>query len=1082
MVSTLLAIAAVVSLQAEDGRLLRFPDVYQDKVVFTYAGDLWLSSLDGGIARKLTNDEGVEGIAKFSPDGKWIAFQAAYEGNVDIYVMPSDGGVPKRLTFHPGPDVMVDWTADGKEILFRSGRSAFSGRFLTLYKVPANGGTPVELPVGECGLASMMDDNKTIAYNRMPTENAAWKQYRGGLQSFISFYDLETNRYWEMPHDRSAYLWPMAVGDQVFYANDSTGRYNLYSYNTKSGQIKKWTNFSDFDVKWPSYGTGTIVFERNARLWKMDTRTGQVGEIKVRILSDQLDRRPRVLNVGSQVASLSLSPKGERLALEAMGELFSVPAEEGVTYNFSNTPGAREKFATWSPDGKTILFLSDRSGEEQFYIIPADLSAEPTQVTSENLRMKNPPVWSPDSKKFVYTDADAALWVVDVEGKSEVRVALDPYAEFGPVSWSPDSKWLAYAKGETNGIQQIYVYDVANRKEYKLSDGRFNDSMPIFDTEGKYLFFVSDRDFAPTIGAGFIDLSFILQNTKRIYGWTLRPEIESPFAPKNPIEGKSEAKQPSDQGNAQSGQEQQKQEVQQEQAKQEKDTNPVWEGIAGRLFMFPLPPSQMYALIAAAPGGRVIYADANGTVQIYTLNNRSSSALISGVASIDFTPDFQKFAYLAPGGLVGVLPVRPGAQVGQGRVSTADMLARVDPVAEWKQSFWDAWRYERDHFWAPNMNGLDWRAIGEQYAAWIPHLGDRSDLDYLLRELLGELRTGHAYVIPGSSSVAEPMNVGLLGADFEPTSDGVRIKKIYKGHNWDPARVSPLNQPGLGVEEGMYLVAIDGQRVTGVTNVYELLTGKAGRLVELTVNDKPTLDGAKKVVVRTVGNEGGIRYADWIDRNLKYVEERSGGRIGYVHVPSTSVDGIIEFYKMYVTQTEKDALIVDERFNSGGFIPTFFVQTLGASPLAYWTARPPADFRTPFTLVGPKCMLINHYGGSGGDAFPYFFRKMGLGPLIGTRTWGGLVGIRGSYPLMSGGAVTAPQFAIWDMTPEGPKWVVENIGVPPDIEVDNTPDKVSRGMDPQLDAAIDYLLDQLRKNPAKKPQHPPYHDWKGGGQ
>jgi len=406
----------------------------------------------------------------------------------------------------------------------------------------------------------------------------------------------------------------------------------------------------------------------------------------------------------------------------------------------------------------------------------------------------------------------------------------------------------------------------------------------------------------------------------------------------------------------------------------------------------------------------------------------------------------------------------------------------VDPVAEWKQTFWDAWRYERDHFWAPNMNGLDWRAIGERYAAWIPYLGNRSDLDYLLRELLGELRTGHAYVIPGASSVAQPVSVGLLGADFEPTAEGVRIKKIYRGHNWDPARISPLNQPGLGVREGMYIVAIDGKRVSGVTNIYELLVGKADRLVELTVNDKPTLDGAKKVVVRAVGSEEGIRYADWIDANLSYVEKRSGGRIGYVHVPSTSVDGIIEFYKMYVTQTEKEALIVDERFNSGGFIPTFFVQTLGANPLAYWTARPPADFRTPSTLVGPKCMLINHYGGSGGDAFPYFFRKMGLGPLIGTRTWGGLVGIRGSYSLMSGGAVTAPQFAIWDMTPDGPKWVVENIGVPPDIEVDNTPDKVSRGVDPQLDAAIDYLLEQLRKNPVKKPQHPPYHDWKGGGE
>ncbi len=1072
MTATLLALSVALLAQTEDGRLLRSPDVHGSKVVFTYAGDLWLGEIEGGIARKLTNDDGIEMRAKFSPDGKWLAFSAAYDGNVDVFVMPSEGGVPKRLTWHPGSDIIVDWTADGSAVMFRSGRSAFSNRFLTLWKVPAQGGTPQEMPVGECGLATMMDDNKTLAYNRMSTENAAWKRYRGGLQSFISFFDLETKRYWEMPHDTSAYLWPMAVGGEVFYANDSAGRYNLYSYNTQNRRTRRWTNYNDFDIKWPSYGTGAIVFERNARLWKMDVTSGEVSEVKVRILSDQLRRRPRVMNVGSMTGWITISPKGERVAVEARGELFSVPAEEGVTYNITNTPGAREKFVQWSPDGKRMLFLSDRSGEEQFYTMNADLSGTPEQVTSGNLRMKGAPTWSPDGKKLLYVDTDNALWIVDVDGRSEYRVGFDPIGAFGRPVWSPDSKWIAYARAEATGIEQIHVFDVENRREIKLSDGRFSDGQPVFDPEGKHLFFVSARDFMPTLGT--FEMSFILQNTQRIYGWTLRPETESPFAPKNPVVGgeqKAEEKKEEQQG--QGGQ----------QPEQPKDTSPVWEGIADRLFAFPVQPSSAYGLVAAAPGGRVIYADENGTVHIFTLSTKSSSALISGVASLAFTPDFQKFAYLAPGGMVGVLPLRPGGQVGQGRVSTADMVTRIDPVAEWQQTFWDAWRYQRDNFWAPNMNGLDWRAIGERYAAWIPHLGDRSDLDYLLTELLGELGTGHAYVGSATSAVGEPVPVGLLGADFETTPGGVRIKKVYRGQNWDSSRIAPLNQPGMNIADGTYLLAIDGNRVTSTTNVHELLAGKANRLVELTINTSPTLEGARKVVARTVSSEGALRYADWVERNQRYVAERTNGRVGYVHVPDTAMGGIVEFYKMYYPQVDKDALVVDERFNSGGFIPTFFVQTLGADPLAWWAPRQGGDFRTPTSsFLGPMCMLINHYGGSGGDALPYFFRKMGLGPLIGTRTWGGLVGIRGSYPLMSGGGVTAPQFAVWDVTRDGPQWVVENIGVPPDVEVDNTPDKTSQGLDPQLDAAIEHLLRELERRPVQRPKRPPYHDWSKGGE
>jgi tricorn protease len=1041
----------LVSPALEDARLMRFPDIADGKIVFTYAGDLWLVTEAGGIARKLTNHPGGEALAKFSPDGKRIAFTASYDGNTDVFVMPSEGGEPKRLTFHPANDAVVDWSPDGKWIYFRSIRSSNVARYLRLFKVPADGGTATELPMDECGLASASPDGATFAYNRMATENAAWKRYRGGLQSFISFYDVKNGKYWEMEHDKSAYLWPMWSGGTVYYANDSDGRYNLYAYDVAAKKSKKLTGFSDFDIKWPSIGGGKIVFERDAKLWTYDIASGDIRNVPVQIATDLPDARPYRMDLSSRVSDLSISPSGARVVLEARGELFSVPVKEGLTHNITKSAGARERFPRWSPDGKWILFSSDKSGEYEFYIEKSDLSGPATQVTSGSTGFRNDPTWSPDSKSFFFTDSTSTLKIVEVESRKETVVGRSEFQAYGDAVWSPDSKWLAYSKADASGFAKVFLYSVESGKEQQVTAGLFDDKNPVFDVDGKYLYFVSTREINPN--SGMLELSFNVSNADRIFGVTLRKELPGPFAPKNDEEitdAPGEKPKP----------------------EEKKALVIETEGMGSRLFSIPLPGGG-YQLVGA-PSGRLLYATGGALMQ-YEFASKSAQPIIEGVAGAALTPKMDKLAYMS-GSTVGVVPVAPGQKVGAGKVNTGDMETVVDPRAEWKQSYWEAWRYERDYYWNPYMNGIDWRAIGEKYARWLPYLGHRSDLDYLLRELLGELATGHAYVIPGPVPGGRSVPIGLLGADYEISSSGVRFKKVYRGHAWDSGRRAPLNEPGMNISDGDYLVAIDGERVTADTNVEEFLVGKADKLVEISVNTKPGLDGARKVLVRPVGDESGIRYADWVDSRLKYVTEKTGGRVAYVHVPSTGQDGIVEFYKMFYPQVEKEAIIVDERFNSGGFIPDFFIEKLSRTALSYWTPRNQGDFRSPGAAVlGPKVMLINHYGGSGGDAFPYYFRKKGLGPLIGTRTWGGLVGIFGNRDLMAGGAVTVPQFAVWDVDAKGQsKWVVENEGVSPDIELDNRPDLVAAGKDPQLDKAIEVIMESLRKNPVVKPRRPAY--------
>lgn len=1056
MFSAALLGALALAQQAVDARLMKFPDIHNETVVFQYGGDLWLVPSTGGIARRITSSEGVETYPKFSPDGSKIAYTADYDGNNDVYVIPSKGGEPKRVTSHPKTDQVLDWTPDGKDIIVRSAREAKNGRFAGAFLVPADGGTPRALPMKECGQASPSPDGKQYAYNRISTENATWKQYRGGSQSWISFYDVATNRYSEMKRDKSAQMWPMWVDHRVFYVGDSTGLRNLWVHDTRRKTETQVTTYKEFDVSWPSKGPGAIVFVRDAKLWRYDIPSGETHEIKVQILSDLPETRPSTISHAQNIGDVSISPSGVRLALESRGEIFSVAVKEGVTRNMTRTPGARERYPRWSPDGKWILFASDRSGEYEFFVQKSDLSEPATKVVSAAGSLPSAPTWSPDSRMFFYSDSEYRLSVVDVEAASKKVFPRTSFPSYQDAVWSPDSKWIAYTSGRSQ-VGKVALLNVATGEETVITGSIFADGNPVFDASGKYLFFASQRNVALTFAA-YEFLPFAEKPTV-ILGWTLQANTASPFAPKDESEKIAEPKKEAGE---------QKPEGEHAKPAQEWDLK----GINERLFTVPIAPGD-YTLVAA-PAGKLLYIS-EGALHSFDMNTKASSQIIAGARSIDFTPKYDKFAYVA-GPAVGVLPLAPGGQVGGGRVETSDMIATVHPREEWTQAYWEAWRYVRDYFWNAHMNGMNWKAVGDRYAKWLPNVAHRSDLDQLLWEMLADLETGHAYLLAAPPSRLRPVAVGQLGADYDVTPDGVRIKKIYRGQPWDPGRRGPLGEPGLTVTEGDYILSIDGVRIGGKISVDDALQAKANRVVELVVNTSPSEVGARKALVRTVSDETNLRYADWVESNRKYVEEKSGGRVGYIHVPSTSVDGVVEFWRMFFVQVQKDALIVDERYNSGGFIPDFFVEKLGRTSLGGYTPRGMEGINSPQAAhLGPKVMLINMYAGSGGDAFPYFFKRRKIGPLMGTRTWGGLIGISGVRDFMIGGGITVPQFAFWDTDANGEtSWIIENIGVSPDIEVDDRPDLVAAGKEPQLDAAIAYLMEELRKNPPKKPTTPKY--------
>ncbi|MFO7914506.1 MAG: PDZ domain-containing protein [Candidatus Krumholzibacteriales bacterium] len=1045
---------------AEEGRLLRYPHIMGDRVVFVYAGDIWTVPVEGGRARRVTSfPEGLELFPRISPDGSTIAFSGEYCGTRQVYTIPYEGGEPERLTWYPdvgrmpprgGYDYMIiDWTPDGK-ILVRHNHTPFGRRVGRYYLVdPEKPGIPQPLQIPEAGPGSLSPDGGKIAFNIKSREFRTWKRYKAGRAQDVYIYDLRNNVTVQITDYKGTDNFPMWVGQSIYFTSDRDRTLNLFRYDTGTEEITRVTGYNFYDVLWPSRGGDRIVFEKGGYLFWHDTATGRTRKIEVTLGSDKPFTRPVYKNVKGNIGSYTISPSGVRAAFTARGEIFTVPAEHGVTRNISRTPGIRERELEWSPDGKYLLYLSEAGGEYEIWMRPKSGEGRPKQLTTGTDSWIMGIEWSPDSRKAVFTDKKSRLWVLDIESGEKTLADRSMVSEIQHYSFSPDSRWLCYTKSaDENFMTSIWVYSLESEKAMKLTDDYTNDREPVFSADGKYIYFISQRDFV------YGDREW----EDRIYVGTLLPETPSPVAPRN------------DEEDVASGDEKD------EEKKEEKEVEIKSidaEGFASRVVALPLQHKRYYSLSPVEGGLVFIYVDEEGKRHLkkYDLEKREAETVMSGIRGYQLSADGKKFIYSA-NGKYGIAKLAPGQKAGEGELDLSGLEMRIDPAVEWKQIYTDAWRIMRDWFYDLNMHGVDWKKIHDKYQVLLPHLAHRADLDYILGEMIGELNAGHCYVHSGDMPAVERVPVGVLGCSFKADGDYYRFDKIYQGANWHKAERSPLTEPGLNVKEGMYLIAIDGREVTTGENPYSFLENKVDVQVNLTVNDRPRMKGAREVTVKPADSELSLLYMNWVEENRRLVDELSGGRIGYIHVPNTHYDGYRSFFKYFQPLMKKDALIIDERYNGGGHSPYQMVEIMKRRVYSYWARRNMKLYPLPIPInEGPKAMLINGLSSSGGDAFPAYFREAGLGPLIGQTTWGGLIGYGYSPRFVDGGSFAVPGFAY--VNKEG-DWDVEAVGVSPDpgFEVFDDPALIQAGREPMIERAVEYLLEELEKNPPKKIEKP----------
>jgi len=1082
-------------------RLMRQPDISKDSIVFVYAEDLWTVARAGGQARRLTAHAGDELYPKFSPDGKWIAFTGEYDGNSDVYVIPAEGGEPRRLTYHPGNDMVLGWAPDSKRVLFRSSRASAPAATTRLFLVSIDGGLEEMLPVPRASLTSFSPDGQKVAYNPTSQEFRTWKRYRGGWTNYIGIYDLKRNTYEEIPRSGALDQFPMWRGNAVYFISDRDGTMNLFRYDLGSKQTKKLTNYTEYDIKWPSAGSDAIVYENGGLLYSYELASGKTTHVPVTISSDLTTARPEIKTVSSAVRSFELSPTGVRALVEARGDIFTIPVEHGSIRNITDTPGVHEQNAVWSPDGKWIAYLSDKSGEFEIYLRPQK-GGDEIRVTSDGDCYRYGPKWSPDSKKLAYWDKKLRLYYVDIDKKQPALVEQAEDGLAGQPAWSPDSRWIAYAKNHSNNASGIYLYSLEKAKSTRATDDFYNSFGPAFDQNGKYLYFLSDRFFYPS--SGVHDNRFNYYDTRGIFALVLKADEASPFAPQSDDEKDAdEAKKPGAPADAKSdakpeaAADSKKDEAKKDEAKtsdekpaeKKPDVKPIQvdlDGIVSRIVQVPVPAAIYNRLearkekifflsqpIEVTQNGRPGPPQPSGTLHMYDIAKREDKVLLTGIGNYDLDRDGKKLIYRAGGENIGIIDAAPGKKVGDGKLNLSGLQVRVDPREEWKEIFHEAWRVERDFYWDPAMAGLDWKMLGNRYEALLPWVAHRSDLNYIIGEMIAELSTSHTYVGGGDVPDRKRIGVGLLGVDFAVDNGYYKFAKIYRGENWDENTRSPLTEPGLKVKQGDYLLAVNGASLRAPANPYSVFDNLAGKVVSLKINDKPSDQGAWEISVKTVASEQGVRYYDWVESRRRIVSDATNGRIAYMHVPDTAISGLTMFDKYFTAQVGKEGLIVDERYNSGGFIPDFFTEKLRRRLLNFLTPREGKDQQWPVSAIyGPKVMIVNELAGSGGDAFPWFFQQEKIGPVVGTRTWGGLVGIGRNVPLMDGGNVSAPEFAFWSPD-KGGHWIVENHGVDPDYVVEQRPDLEVSGHDPQLEKAIELAKQALEKT-HKLPARPMY--------
>ncbi|MFT7617059.1 MAG: tricorn protease [Planctomycetota bacterium] len=1043
----------------ELARLLRFPHMQGEKVAFVHGGDIWVCTRGKLEARRLTSfDEGFEVMPRISPDGEWVAFSGEYAGSRQIYVVPWKGGVPKQLTFYPdvGPmparggydNLPYDWTADGKKILVRSNRTSHGQRVGRYFLVDASGqGLPEPLAIPEGGAATFSPDGKSLTYNIISREWRTWKRYTAGRSQDVYTFDLATNQVKRLTSYSGTDNQPLWLGNKIYFTSDRTGTLNLWSHDLSNGKESAITNSKDFDVLFPSRGRNGIIFESGGYLHVMDAQTEQVEQLKVVLADDKPWTRSVWKDGKSSFSSFDLSPTGKRIVVDYRGDLFTAPAKRGVVRRLELAPNRRERDPDWSPDGKYIAYLAESGDNYELFLYDRETKTERALTQNSPAWIQNF-VFSPDAKQIAFTDKESQLRIVDVE--SGVVSDLDSGREGGirSFSWSADSSHVTYTKGERSGLSSIWVAHPASQKKTRVTKAEFADSGSTFGPEGKYLYFVSARDF------NYGDRNF----DRRIYALVLQKGEESPLAfvsDEEPLPKKEDDKESSTPKSTEKADK----DAKQGDAKLKID----FDGIEDRVVVLPLKPGSYRGLSALKSG--LLYLDADG-IKLFDFDKRESKSILKGTRGFGLSADRKQLGYRHRGKIC-IAKVTPGQKAGSGAVDLTGVQVKIDPVKEWQQMFDDAWRITRDWFYDSKMHRVDWQEMKKKYEPLLAHMSHRSDLDYILGELIGELNVGHAYVQTGELPAVDRYQTGCLGCEFVVNQGRYRISKIFASENWTKNGRNPLTEVGVRAKVGEYLLAIDGEDLSRESNPYQFLEGKVGRRVTITLASGPDGAGSHEEIVKPISSETQLRYLDWITRNAKLVAKMSQGRIGYIHVPNTAVEGHRRFYEgMYAMAQDKEALIVDDRYNGGGFIPDRMAHDLAAKPLNYWARRGSELYSTPSRAFhGPSVMLINGYSSSGGDAFPYYYRKLGVGPLIGAKTWGGLVGISFEPGLVDGGRIRVPSFAFVDT--DG-KWAVEAEGVSPDLEVFDDPGRIIAGEEPILEAGVAHLMEILKSGKHNK--------------
>ena len=1043
-------------------KLLRFPDIFGDKVVFSYGGDLWTSTANGGTATRLTAHPGVETYPKFSPDGKWIAFTGQYDGDEQVYVISSGGGEPKQLTFYPsrGPlaprwgfdNQLMGWTRDNK-VFFRSLRDTWTLPVAKLYTVSPEGGPSEALPMPEAGSGDFSPDGTKMVYSPRFRDFRPEKRYSGGQANTLYIYNLQNADAVKISDSPRAARDAMWVGSTIYYNSDKDGKFNLYAYNTGNAKTTQITTNKDWDIRWPSSdGAERIVYERDGELEVFDIGSKRANKLTINVPNDGVNRRNRQVSVAGMIGSYGLSPKGERAVFSARGDIFTVPVEKGGVRNLTRSSNANDRSPTWSPDGKSIAYISDKSGEEEIWIAAQDGSTPPEQVSTGGKAQRYSPSWSSDSKKILFGDKDGRVYVLTVATKQTQQIADARNGLILDYDWSPKGNFVAFSMGSKNGLNAMYIWNSANNTTTRVTPEIFNANSPAWDQSGNYLYFLSDHEFAPQISGA--EFNYATNRSTQVYALALRKDTKHPF----PYESDEVAIAEDKPAGAP--------------APKPTETPETidFDGIERRVAKVPLPADNYGGL--AANKGNLVYtvqaafyygrgADSQSSIRVFSFKDRKESTLLSPAGGFSVSADGSKV--MVPSmGTWAVLDAAPQGERNRKNVVTAGMTTEINPVEEWNQIFNEVWRRYRDWFYVENMHGFDWAKIGADYKKWLPYVAHRSDLNYIISEMCSELTVQHAYIDGGDFNLPPRVRVALPGARFEvdKAANRYKISKIFAGQNEEDIYRSPLTEVGSDAKVGEYVLAINGEDVTAAKDIYQYLRGKADSTVTLTVNGTPTTQGSRTVTFRPITNESDLIYLDWIDANRQRVSRMTNGRVGYIHIPDMGAAGIREFIKWYYPQLDKEGLVVDVRANGGGNVSRMLIERLRRKVLGINYRRGAEDGTTypDGTFIGPMVAILNENSASDGDIFPYMFREAGLGQLIGKRSWGGVVGITNRGGLIDGGSVNVPEFALLNTKGE---YIIEGYGVDPDIEVDNDPKSVIAGRDPQLERAVDEVMKKM---------------------